>query len=169
MKVKNIKSPCDYSPEGVDLILVIPKNSVAGFELLREGFISKIHATDQFAEVATTSESKYTTDRAGRDFTNTIETFVNVLTGDATWGLLHVERLKLNVVFRTLSGRFFFIGDRMGASLSFKPQTSPQGYAVTIKDVSRFPILEVDPSAIDLSAGRAVFNFDYINNATCEV
>lgn len=174
-RIKNIKPPCGYRVEGIDLIRLLDFDDFDGFKfdgdsLYSNCLVTAILRSGDFVEVDTPETAKYSSSLQNGNYTHTLETFIGDLSADLEAMLHLATKRRYIVLLRAKNGRYFAFAYEAGAGVSYANQTAEGiGALVTITATSIYPLFEVSKGAFTAETYSSEFIPDFDNGAYCEV
>lgn len=173
-RIQNIKPPCGYRVEGIDLIRLLDFDDFDGFkfdgdDLYSNCLVTAILRSGDFVEVDTPETAKYSSSLQNGSYTHTLETFIGDLSAELEATLHLATKRRYIVFFRAKNGRYFAFAYEAGANVSYANQTAEGvGSLVTITATSIYPIFEVEGQAFIAQVYSSEFLPDFENGAYCE-
>lgn len=174
-RIQNIKPPCGYRVEGIDLIRLLDFDDFDGFkfdgdDLYNNCLVTAIIRSGGFVEVDSPDTAKYTSSLQNGIYTHTLETFIGDLSAELEATLHLATKRRYIVLFRAKNGRYFAFAYEAGASVSYANQTAEGvGSLVTITAASIYPLFEVSEEAFTAETYSSEFIPDFDSGAYCEI
>lgn len=174
-RIQNIKPPCGYRVEGIDLIRLLDFDDFDGFkfdgdDLYNNCLVTAVLRSGDFVEVDTPETAKYTSSLQNGIYSHSLETFIGDLSAELEATLHLATKRWYIVLFRAKNGRYFAFAYEAGANVSYANQTSEGiGSLVTITATSIYPLFEVSEVAFNSETYSSEFMPDFDNGAYCEV
>lgn len=173
-RIQNIKPPCGYRVEGIDLIRLLDFDDFDGFkfdgdDLYNNCLVTAVLRSGDFVELDTPETAKYTSSQQNGIYTHTLETFIGDLSAELEAMLHLATKRRYIVLFRAKNGRYFAFAYEAGANVSYANQTAEGiGSLVTVTASSIYPIFEVSEDAFNAETYSSEFLPDFNNGAYCE-
>lgn len=174
-RIQNIKPPCGYRVEGLDLIRLLDFDDFDGFkfngdDLYGNCLVTAVLRSGNFVEVDTPETAKYTSSLQNGIYTHTIETFIGGLSAELEATLHLATKRRYIVLFRSKNGRYFAFAYEAGATVSYANQTAESvGSLVTVTASSIYPFFEVSEEAFLQEYQTSEFIPDFDSGVYCEV
>lgn len=174
-RIQNIKPPCGYRVEGIDLIRLLDFDDFDGFkfdgdDLYNNCLVTAVLRSGDFVEVDTPETAKYTSSLQNGVYSHTLETFIGDLSAELEATLHLATNRRYIVLFVAKNGRYFAFAYEAGANLSYANQTAEGiGSLVTVTASSIYPLFEVSEDAFTAETYSSEFIPDFDSGAYCEV
>lgn len=157
--LRNIKHTCEYNPGGIAEILLLDIRDFISYKfaddkLYNECYVDLINTYSPPVELDVVNECSCTSTEENGIYTQELSTFIRSMDAGKTAELLLASNNKYVVVYINPQGRAFTFGSDGGASLSFTQQSGQsgeaEGYSITIRKRSIYPLFEIDPDFINI-------------------
>lgn len=174
-RIQNIKPPCGYQVEGIELIQLLDFDDFNGFKFDGDGLYSNCLVTfilrsGDFVELDTPDSANYTSTLQNGIYNHKLETFIGDLSANLEATLHLSTKRRYIVLFRAKNGRFFSFAYESGANVNYTNQTADGiGSLVTVTSSSIYPLFEVSKDAFEQNFQIAEFIPDFEMGAYCEL
>ncbi|MCC8089104.1 MAG: hypothetical protein LIO79_07565 [Rikenellaceae bacterium] len=174
-RIQNIKPPCGYRVEGIDLIRLLDFDDFDGFkfdgdDLYNNCLVMAVLRSGDFVEVDSPDTAKYTSSLQNGIYTHTLETFIGDLSAELEATLHLATKRRYIVLFHAKNGRYFAFAYEAGATVTYANQTAEGiGSLVTITATSIYPLFEATEEAVTQNIVNVEFIPDFDYGAYCEI
>ncbi len=155
---ENIKHSQVYNPGGIIRLYLLDYEDYLSCRFLDDGmftsgYIEEMDSTTTFVEVACTNATSFSEKVDDGLYTQSLQSFVNVLEAAKLSDLLRAASRRYIVAFRNLTGKMFCFATDGGATLSFEQATGQigegAGYRLTFAKKSTMPLFELDSATFN--------------------
>lgn len=170
-RITNLTPPCGYNVQGVVAASVVDFDDFGAFEFDDDGLEDTALVTNIYGltpiGLPVSLATRYTSSKAGKVYTHTLETFIPALSAQLIASLNLATRRRFVVIFTAGNGSRFVFGYENGATLTYTAQTAEAlGAMVTLTALSAHPLFELSPTA-KTGAARVTFDVDFDFGAYC--